>query len=335
MLFRSRGLAFTLLLVALPAVGHHSPAAFDMSKEVVLEGTITDVAWRNPHVYFGVEIIGPDGKAMVQQVEAGPPSNLVPLGMNADSIRQGEHVVVQVRPNRLGADRVVLGWMLVKTDGTRFPLHVRAAGPPAPVTAEATSIEGTWVPQPIGFSSLARASASWPLTERGRAAVAETQAARVAARSECVPFGPPALMSLPSTMIVAVNDSSITFKLDVMSVERVVTLDAAAPPNPEPSLLGHSVGRWEGETLVVETDGFTAHPEGYAFDLPASAARRIIERFTLNADRQHLDYEATVEDPEYLAQTVSHRTQWDYRPEQKPSGLPCEPEVAGRFATDE
>jgi hypothetical protein len=136
-------------------------------------------------------------------------------------------------------------------------------------------------------------------------------------------------------MIVAVNDSSITFKLDVMSVERVVTLDAAAPPNPEPSLLGHSVGRWEGETLVVETDGFTAHPEGYAFDLPASAARRIIERFTLNADRQHLDYEATVEDPEYLAQTVSHRTQWDYRPEQKPSGLPCEPEVAGRFATDE
>jgi hypothetical protein len=324
-----------LLLTALPAVGHHSPAAFDMSKEVVLEGTVTDVSWRNPHVYFGVEIIGPDGEAVVQQVEAGPPSNLAPLGMNASTISPGEHVVVQVRPNRLGADRVVLGWMLVKTDGTRFPLHVRAAAPPPPGTAETTSIAGTWVPQAPGFSSLARASASWPLTERGRAAVAETQAARIAARSECVPFGPPALMSLPSTTIVEVDDSAVTFKLDVMGVERVVTLGRALPADAEPSLLGHSVGRWEGDTLVVETAGFTAHPEGYAFDLPSSAAKRIVERFTLSADRKHLDYEATVEDPEYLAEAVSHRTQWDYRPEQKPSGLPCEPEVAGRFATDE
>jgi hypothetical protein len=103
----------------------------------------------------------------------------------------------------------------------------------------------------------------------------------------------------------------------------------------EPTLLGHSVGRWEGDTLVVETVGFTAHPEGYAFDLPSSATKRIVERFSLDADRKHLDYEATVEDPEYLAAPVTHRGQWDYRPEQKPSGLPCEPEVARRFASGE
>jgi hypothetical protein len=136
-------------------------------------------------------------------------------------------------------------------------------------------------------------------------------------------------------MIVDVKDSSVTFTLDVMNVERVVDLDRPPPAETEPTLLGHSVGRWEGDTLVVETVGFTAHPEGYAFDLPSSSAKRVVERFTLNADRKHLDYEATVEDPEYLAETVTHRTQWDYRPEQKPSGLPCEPEVARRFASDE
>jgi hypothetical protein len=308
---------------------------FDMSKEVVIEGTVAELSWRNPHIYFGVEIIGPDGAPVVQQVEAGPPSNLATLGMSADSISPGERVVVRVKPNRSGGDGVVLGWLLTKADGTEFPLHVRAVGPTVPGAAEAPSIAGTWVPQATGFSSLARAASSWPLTEKGRAAIAETQAARIAARSECVPFGPPALMSLPSTMIVDVNDSSVTFKLDVMNVERVVDLDRPAPADAEPTLLGHSVGRWEGDTLVVETNGFTAHPEGYAFDLPSSAAKRVVERFTLNADRKHLDYEATVEDPEYFAETISHRAQWDYRPEQKPSGLPCEPEVARRFATGE
>jgi hypothetical protein len=324
-----------LLLIAVPAAAHHSPAMFDMNKDVVIEGTVTDVAWRNPHIYFGVEVMGSDGAPVVQQIEAGPPSNLATLGMTADSIRPGEHVTVHVRPNRSGADGVVLGWMLVKADGTEFPLHVRAVGPSVPGDAEATSIAGTWVPQAAGFSSLARAAASWPFTEKGRAAVAATQAARIAARSECVPFGPPALMSLPSTTIVELSDSVATFTLDVMGVRRVVALDRPLPTDLEPTLLGHSVGRWEGDTLVVETVGFTAHPEGYAFDLPSSATKRIVERFTLDADRKHLDYEATVEDPEYLAAPVTHRGQWDYRPEQKPSGLPCEPEVARRFASGE
>jgi hypothetical protein len=306
-----------------------------MSKDVVLEGTVTDVSWRNPHIYFGVEVIGPDGVAVVQQVEAGPPSNLATLGMTADSISPGERVVVRVKPNRSKPDGVVLGFLLTKADGTEFPLHVRAVGPTVPGAAEATSLAGTWVPQATGFSSLARAAASWPLTEKGRAAIAETEAARIAARSECVPFGPPALMSLPSTMIVDVDDSSVTFKLDVMNTERVIDLDRPPSAGAEPTLLGHSVGHWEGDTLVVETVGFTAHPEGYAFDRPSSAAKRVVERFSLNPDRKHLDYEATVEDPEYLAEPVSHRGQWDYRPEQKPSGLPCEPEVARRFASGE
>jgi hypothetical protein len=207
--------------------------------------------------------------------------------------------------------------------------------PTAPGTAQASSIAGTWVPQATGFSSLSYAAREWPLTEKGRAAVLDTHAARLAARSECVPFGPPAVMALPATMLVEVTDSAVTFKLDVMDVVRVVHLDPHHPTDLESTLLGHSIGHWEGETLVVDTVGFAAHPEGYAFDLPSSAAKHVIERIALSADRKRVDYEAIVEDPEYLAAPVSHRSQWDYRPGQRPSGLPCEPDVARRFATDE
>jgi len=87
--------------------------------------------------------------------------------------------------------------------------------------------------------------------------------------------------------------------------------------------------------LVVDTVGYAAHADGYAFDRPSSASKHVVERLTLSADRKHLDYEAVVEDPEYLAAPISHRSQWDYRPRQTPSNLPCDPEAAGRFTEDD
>ncbi len=332
-----------LTTVAGNAAAHHSPAMFDMTKDVTFEGILTELSWGNPHVYFDIEVAGPDGKPVVQEIEAGPASNLVTLGMRADSIRPGDHVVVRAKPSRAGAGRTALGWMLTTADGVEIPLHVRASAASAASRsasassdASATSIAGVWVPQAAGFSTLAQTAHDWPFTDAAKAAAETTRDARIAARSKCVPFGPPALMVLPATTIVEVHDAVVEFKLDTMSVERVVHLDEASHPvGLEPSVLGHSIGHWEGTTLVVDTAGFAAHPEGYAFDLPSSAAKHIVERFALGADGKHIEYTATVEDPEYLSAPVTHRAVWDYRPDQKPSGLPCDPDSAARFATEQ
>jgi hypothetical protein len=326
----------SISIVALPAAAHHSPASFDLTRELVFEGTVTSFAWRNPHVYIEMEIVGADGQPTAQQIEAGPAQFFVAADLDADMLRAGERLTVRAKPNRGGPGRVVLGWQLTKADGTVVPLHPRAMTQTVAGTVEATSIAGTWVPQGTDFASLAVASREWPLTEKGRAAVAATRDARVAARAACVPFGPPALMALPAAALVEVGGSEVVFTLDAMNARRVVHLDQRSrPAGLEPTLLGHSIGRWEGGTLIVETANFSAQPEGYAFDLPSSTARRVVERFSLSADRKHLEYEATVEDPEYFAAPVTHRSQWDYRPELKPANLPCDPEAAGRFATDE
>jgi hypothetical protein len=328
--------AVSISSVALPAAAHHSPASFDLTRELVFEGTVTSFAWRNPHVYIELQIVGPDGKPIAQQIEAGPAQAFVAAGFDADMLRAGDRLTVRAKPNRAGLGRVVLGWQLTKADGTVIPLHVRAMTPTAAGAAEATSIAGTWVPQGTDFASLAAASRDWPLTENGRAAQAETREARIAARAACVPFGPPALMALPSVALVEVGASEVVFTLDAMNARRVVHLDQrSVPTGVAPASLGHSIGRWEGTTLIVETANFSAQPEGYAFDLPSSTARRVVERFSLSADRKHLEYEATFEDPEYFAAPVTHRSQWDYRPGLKPANLPCDPEAAGRFATDE
>ena len=141
---------------------------------------------------------------------------------------------------------------------------------------------------------------------------------------------------MPRPVIVEVSDTAVTFRLDVMGAERVVHLDRTEhPARLEPSLHGHSIGHFEGDTLVVDTVGFAAHPDGYSFDLPSSASKHIVERFTLSDDRKHIEYEAVVEDPEYLAGPATHRAQWDYRPDQSPSNVPCDVESAGRFTLDE
>jgi hypothetical protein len=76
------------LAVSGPAVAHHSPAAFDLTKEVVVEGTITDVAWHNPHVYFTVAAVGADGGAVEQENHAGSASAL--MGMGACLVRRSQ-----------------------------------------------------------------------------------------------------------------------------------------------------------------------------------------------------------------------------------------------------
>ena len=335
---RSKRLALLAALapLALPAYAHHSPAAFDLNQDVMLEGTIREFSWRNPHVYITLDIAQPDGTTVIQEIEAAPASNLAPLGFSSTSLRPGDRVTVQVKPNRAGEGRTVLGWLLTTSDGTAMPLHVRAIPATEPGNESASSLAGTWVPQGTGFAALAVAARSWPLTDAGRAAVESTRDARNASRSTCRPFGPPALMSLPSTVQVEIGEDEVRLTLDVMDTQRIVHLDQRAhPASLEASLHGHSIGHWEGDTLVVDTVGYAPHPDGFAFDLPSSAAKHIVERFTLSDDRKHVDYEAIVEDSEYLAGPVTYRSRWDYRPGQAPSNLPCENEVARRFAEEE
>ena len=43
----------------------------------------------------------------------------------------------------------------------------------------------------------------------------------------------------------------------------------------------------------------------------------------MTEDRRHMNYEGTLEDPDYLAKPVEFSSQWDYRPDLKPSGCPA------------
>jgi hypothetical protein len=74
-----------------------------------------------------------------------------------------------------------------------------------------------------------------------------------------------------------------------------------------PSFMGSSVGRWQGDTLVVETTGFKESAWLDSFGHPRSQAMRVTERFR-RRDFGHMDLELTFDDPTYYTRPFGFKT---------------------------
>jgi hypothetical protein len=78
---------------------------------------------------------------------------------------------------------------------------------------------------------------------------------------------------------------------------RVIYLDGRPhPKDPAPDYLGHSIGEWQGKTLIVDTVGFNERFWIDRFGLPHTQLLHVVERFT-RLDETTLKYEVTIDDP--------------------------------------
>ncbi len=86
------------------------------------------------------------------------------------------------------------------------------------------------------------------------------------------------------------------FEDDIPSHRQVFLDGRGHPKDPNPSWMGHSIGRWEGDTLVIDTVGFNDRSWLYAQGHPHTEMMHVIERFR-RPDLGHLEIEFTIEDP--------------------------------------
>ena len=94
--------ALGLALVAGPALAHHSAAMFDHSKEAVLDGTIKEFGWNNPHSW--IRLTANDGTGEKEwTIEMGAPGGLARAGWTKNSLKPGDHVQLKVSPLKSGA----------------------------------------------------------------------------------------------------------------------------------------------------------------------------------------------------------------------------------------
>jgi hypothetical protein len=77
--------------------------------------------------------------------------------------------------------------------------------------------------------------------------------------------------------------------------------------------MGHSVGRFEGSTLVVDTDRID-YPYFDDLGTPQSADMKVRERFTLLPAERRLTWEAEIVDPQTFTETVVMRIEWRWIP---------------------
>ncbi len=89
---------------AAPPPAHHGRAgAYDASKLFTIEGTVTEWAWRNPHVALYVDVIDADGNVVNWVFESQNVSSLARLGKSRRSFVFGQEISITFNPSRGGA----------------------------------------------------------------------------------------------------------------------------------------------------------------------------------------------------------------------------------------
>lgn len=322
-------LSCTLAAVcAAPALAHHSAAAYDTRQNMTITGTVTEYRFRNPHVFMTVAVKNADGSTSSIEVEAGAASVLGARGFTKDAVAVGDVVTIAGNPAKNPADKTMLGRDLTKKDGKYYPLNIASKSIYVnDASATATSIAGTWVSPNIGGFRVPPAV----VTEKGKAEMAKA-GPLTTTQKDCVPIGEPFLMFYPVANTITVAKDRVTLKVDWMDTERVVYLDGRQhPPATQTFLHGHSTGKWEGDTLVIETTNFKEHENGLSTSLPSSTQKKLIERLRVAPDGKNLLYSGTVEDPVYLTSPVAWDGRWEYRPTMQHSNEKCDLEIARKF----
>ncbi len=117
--------------------------------------------------------------------------------------------------------------------------------------------------------------------------------------ADCMPTGVPLAYFVPYQWEIVQGLDKVVILYEYLHMFRVIPINGSHPADPDPTWMGDSVGHWEGDTLVVDTIGFndrTELPGAYRH----SEALHVVERFH-RTDFDHLDWEATVEDPNVFA----------------------------------
>jgi hypothetical protein len=160
-----------------------------------------------------------------------------------------------------------------------------------------------------------------PLNAAGRAALRTVAAERKAGRNPdpmdvCLPPGTPRSLTVDQPFLIAHAAAKVTFFHQVHHVIRHVYLDGPLKldaADAEPLWEGVSSGRWEGDTLVIETGSFNGKQWLDGSGLPQSPAMRVTERIR-RVDAGTLEDVVTYEDPTYYARPWSTRLTFKAQP---------------------
>lgn len=109
---KSLGLSVaTLVVLGAPATAHHSHANYNTEEFTALAGTVTEVAWMNPHVWLYIEVTDEQGRRQAWAIEGGSPAALMRGGWQRDSLKPGDKISVRCHLVRDGSAGCLMGFV--------------------------------------------------------------------------------------------------------------------------------------------------------------------------------------------------------------------------------
>jgi hypothetical protein len=202
--------------------------------------------------------------------------------------------LAQGSPPNFSASNV--GWIAVGTDWTAKP------GSPSPVTQDPAH---KYVPNNVGGQPTFRiANLNNPnLTQFAKDSLKKTNEAVLSGKpmwspsARCRATGPAFLLTPAQPMFFVQTAKQVAMLHQHDNDVRRIHLNVPHSANVKPSWYGESVGRYEGDTLVIDTIGFTDKTFVDNFRTPHSEKLHTIERLRLVEDGKFIEIEAVIEDP--------------------------------------
>ncbi len=322
-----------LILAALGTTAshaHHSSAPhYDRSKPIEISGVVTRFRFVNPHAYLYLDVTDENGEVSSWNCEMGAAAALRRSGWTSELFAPGTRVSItgsaaRRDPHGCSFESGTLddGTLIARngtiTSGGEATV-ARAEPQSTNSVGDSNTLAGTWITTPRRRGGR---PAGPPGGNPDRFANMITEAGAAALANYDMRFDDPALNCSPSSIIrgwsepnsvsqIEIDDSSVVIRHEYMDTVRHVDLTTREhPASITPSLTGHSVGWFEGDTLVIASVGFEAgvllpHP-----GLMNSENMQIVERLTLSDDGSALIREYVVSDPDFLKTPHTGQSSW-------------------------
>ncbi len=333
---------FTFLVLSMmastaPVWAHHSGAEYDAQRTIEIEGTLVEVKWQNPHIHISVRWAGDvQNEPMTWDIEGNSLSAMRRTNATPDKLKIGGKVRVAGWPSRIAPNRM-MGLNLLQADGTElvFIPGGRLRWGNAAIGAASTWFDaGTSDAASSGIfrvwsTRLGVPERLWlrtyPLTDAAKSVLASWDPIRDDVARGCEPEGMPTIMEQPYPLEFVRRKDSIELRMEQYDTVRIIHMGNEGVRSSLPKhRLGRSIGRWEGGTLVVTTDGITwayIDPHG----TPLSSEATLVERFTPTPDGTRLQYSMVITDSKFLTGPVELKRSWVARPNESVKPYECRP----------
>jgi hypothetical protein len=115
--------------------------------------------------------------------------------------------------------------------------------------------------------------------------------------ANCLPMGVPKINATPNPFKIVQNPDEVIILYEAFGIYRQIYMDGRGlPDDPNPTWMGYSVGKWDKDTLVIESAGFNGKTWLDQAGHPTTEALHVTERFR-RPDFGHLKMDVTIDDP--------------------------------------